>query len=78
MVKWIYLVRHCESTGQPAESPLSEKGFLQAKDLSEFFFDIKIDRIISSPYQRAIQSIERISKDKNIKIEVEERLKERY
>jgi 2,3-bisphosphoglycerate-dependent phosphoglycerate mutase len=77
MAKSIYLVRHCEAKGQPAESPLTEKGLLQAKDLSEFFYNIEIDCIISSPYLRAIQSAETISENKNIKIEIDKRLKER-
>lgn len=54
MKKKIYIVRHCEAQGQPSESQLTEKGFNQAKYLSEFFSNIKIDRIISSPFLRAI------------------------
>lgn len=77
MKKKIYIVRHCEAHGQPPESPLTEKGFTQAKYLSEFLSNTKIDRIISSPFLRAIQSVEPISKETNIKIEIDERLSER-
>lgn len=77
MEKRIYLVRHCDAKGQPSESPLSEKGFQQAKELSEFFINTKIDRILSSPFLRAFQTVENIGKNKNIKIEIDERLKER-
>jgi len=77
MKKKIYIVRHCEAQGQPSESQLTEKGFNQAKYLSEFFSNIKIDRIISSPFLRAIQSVEPISNETNIKIEIDERLSER-
>lgn len=77
MPKQIYIVRHCEAKGQPLESPLTEKGMKQAIHLVEFFRDTKINRIISSPYVRALQSIEPLSDQQNIKIEMDERLSER-
>ncbi|KOS60498.1 histidine phosphatase family protein [Lysinibacillus agricola] len=77
MKKRIYIVRHCEAQGQPPESQLTEKGLIQAKYLSEFFSNSKIDRIISSPFLRAIQSVEPISEETNINIEIDERLSER-
>lgn len=77
MKKKIYIVRHCEAQGQPTESQLTDKGYKQAIYLSEFFSNPKIDRIISSPFLRAIQSVEPISEETNIKIEIDERLSER-
>ncbi|PEF36898.1 histidine phosphatase family protein [Bacillus sp. AFS094228] len=77
MLKKIYIVRHCEAQGQPSESTLTEKGSKQAKYLVDFFSDAKIDRIISSPFLRAIQSVEPLSEKTNIKIEIDERLSER-
>ncbi|WHY99296.1 histidine phosphatase family protein [Peribacillus simplex] len=77
MLKKIYIVRHCEAQGQPSESQLTEKGSKQAKYLVDFFSDAKIDRIISSPFLRAIQSVEPLSEKTNIKIEIDERLSER-
>ncbi|MBT2668688.1 histidine phosphatase family protein [Bacillus sp. ISL-4] len=77
MQKKIYIVRHCEAQGQPSESQLTEKGSKQAKYLVDFFSNVKIDRIISSPYLRAIQSVEPLSEKTNIKIEIDERLSER-
>ena len=77
MKKRIYIVRHCETKGQPPESQLTEKGLAQAKYLSGFFSNTKIDRIISSPFLRAIQSVEPISEETNIKIEIDECLSER-
>lgn len=50
MEKSIYLIRHCEAEGQPSESQLTEIGFTQANELSDFFTDIKVDMIISSPF----------------------------
>ena len=61
MDKKIYVIRHCEAEGQSLEAQLTKRGVRQAADLTEFFADMKIDRIISSPYLRAIQSIERVA-----------------
>jgi len=77
MNKRIYIVRHCEAQGKPAESQLTEKGLIQANYLSEFFSKSEIDRIISSPFLRAIQTVEPISEETNIDIEIDERLSER-
>lgn len=77
MVKHIYVIRHCEAQGQSSAAPLTEDGFHQAEDLADFFADIKIDRIIASPFSRAIQTIEPLSKRKNINIGIDERLSER-
>ncbi|XQY93072.1 histidine phosphatase family protein [Metabacillus sp. HB246100] len=73
----VYIVRHCEATGQAAEADLTEQGFKQAEELGEFFSNIKVDRIISSPFLRAIHSIENVSEMKNLQIEVDDRLRER-
>jgi 2,3-bisphosphoglycerate-dependent phosphoglycerate mutase len=77
MEKKIYLVRHCEAVGQPFEANLTKQGSKQAKQLSDFFSKIKVDQIISSPFLRAIQSIEPTSNEKNIDIVLDERLSER-
>jgi 2,3-bisphosphoglycerate-dependent phosphoglycerate mutase len=76
-MKKIYVVRHCEAYGQDSNSKLTEKGLFQSRYLSEFFSSIRINRIISSPFHRAIQSVEPISEEKNIKVEIDERLSER-
>ncbi|SHG29796.1 histidine phosphatase family protein [Ornithinibacillus halophilus] len=77
MNKNIYIIRHCEATGQPSESPLTEKGFTQAKKISEFLSDKQVDRIISSPYLRAVQSIKHYATSKDLDIETDNRLTER-
>ncbi|EZH65727.1 phosphoglycerate mutase [Bacillaceae bacterium JMAK1] len=77
MNKRIYIVRHCEAQGQPPESQLTKQGFMQAEYLYEFFSKTSIDRIISSPYLRAIQSVKPISEKTKIKIEIDKRLSER-
>jgi 2,3-bisphosphoglycerate-dependent phosphoglycerate mutase len=77
MNKNIYIVRHCEAEGQASDSPLTERGFTQAKELADFLSDKKIDRVISSPFLRAVQTIEPYAENKKIKIEVDTRLTER-
>jgi 2,3-bisphosphoglycerate-dependent phosphoglycerate mutase len=76
-LKQIFLIRHCEAEGQSPEAPLTDKGLKQALDLSEFLSNIEIDRIISSPYIRAIDSIQPLAKNLNIEVETDRRLTER-
>lgn len=77
MNKNIYIIRHCEAEGQSSDSPLTKRGFTQANELSDFLSDIKVDRIISSPFLRAIQTIKPFAGNKNIEIEMDSRLSER-
>ncbi|WP_280771601.1 histidine phosphatase family protein [Salipaludibacillus daqingensis] len=76
-MKSIYVIRHCEAEGQPPEAALTEKGFKQAIELATFFNNVKIERIISSPYKRAIQTIQPLAKQLNVEIEINSQLKER-
>ncbi|XUX06054.1 histidine phosphatase family protein [Sporosarcina sp. UB5] len=76
-MKNIYIVRHCEAEGQSSDAQLTEQGFKQALQLSSFFSNIKVDRIISSPYERAIQSIHPLAEQLNIEIEIDGKLTER-
>ncbi len=77
MEKNIYIIRHCKAEGQPPEASLTEKGFKEAQHLKEFFSEKDIDRIVSSPFLRALQTVEPISYAKNIAIETDDRLSER-
>ena len=61
----IHLIRHGESTTNKrlahagwAQVPLSEKGILQAKELSNKLSNKKFDKIYSSDLIRAIQTLE--------------------
>lgn len=76
-LKNIYLIRHCEAEGQPSEAQLTERGHNQAIQLTEFFSNVKIDRIISSPFTRAIQSIQPLAERLNVEIEINSQLSER-
>lgn len=77
MLKKIYLIRHCEAEGQPSKAQLTAKGYNQAVELAEFFSTFNIDRIISSPFTRAIQSIQPLAEKIDIEIETDSRLTER-
>ncbi len=77
MEKTIYLVRHCSASGQESDAPLTEEGFKQAKVLSEYFSGKKIDRIVSSPFLRAVQTIKPLSQKQKVEIQKEDLLTER-
>ncbi|MCK0473178.1 histidine phosphatase family protein [Halalkalibacter sp. APA_J-10(15)] len=76
-MKKVYVIRHCEAEGQPPVSPLTNRGLKQAIELAAFFENSKVERIISSPYKRAIQTIQPLAKQVNVEIEVNRQLKER-
>ncbi len=75
----VYLIRHCAATGQGQEpgAPLSEEGFRQAEQLAEWFANREIARIVSSPYTRAVQTVEPLAKRCGLAIETDERFRER-
>jgi 2,3-bisphosphoglycerate-dependent phosphoglycerate mutase len=77
MNQTLYLVRHCQATGQEPDAPLTETGKQQAISLADWFSKLSIGRIISSPFTRAYQSIIPLSERLGLTIEVDERLIER-
>ncbi|WP_299089923.1 histidine phosphatase family protein [uncultured Metabacillus sp.] len=76
-MKIIYLVRHCEANGQEADADLTVRGFNQAIELSNFFSDFTVERIISSPYKRAMKTVQPLAKRLKIEIESNSNLSER-
>ncbi|PKJ55949.1 histidine phosphatase family protein [Bacillus sp. SN10] len=75
----IYFVRHAHSTytKEERERPLSEKGHLDAENVTHLLKDKHIDGVISSPYKRAIQTVQGIANTYHVSIEIEEDLRER-
>ncbi|MEX2207503.1 MAG: histidine phosphatase family protein [Myxococcota bacterium] len=71
------LVRHCESSGQAPEAPLTARGNAQAEALAEFLASQPIARVVSSPYLRARQSVEPLARKLGLEIELDARLAER-
>ncbi|MEW8982758.1 MAG: histidine phosphatase family protein [Bacillus anthracis] len=75
----IYFVRHAHSTytKEERERPLSEKGHCDAENVTSLLKDKHIDVVISSPYKRAIQTVQGIANTYHVSIEIEEDLRER-
>ncbi|PFR13133.1 histidine phosphatase family protein [Bacillus anthracis] len=75
----IYFVRHAHSTytKEERERPLSEKGHLDAENVTRLLKDKHIDVVLSSPYKRAIQTVQGIANTYHVSIEIEEDLRER-
>ncbi|MGO4543440.1 histidine phosphatase family protein [Paenibacillus sp. 2TAB23] len=59
----LYFVRHAHSLYTPDElnRPLSTKGLNDAKKVTELLMDLSIEYVISSPYKRAVQTVEGIA-----------------
>ena len=79
MLTNLYFVRHAHSIYTPdeLERPLSERGFADANTVTELLKKETIDHVISSPYRRAIQTVEGIAQYITKEIEIVEDFKER-
>ena len=73
----IYLIRHCETTGQAPEAPLTPRGEEQAHRLCTHLLEFSITHLISSPYRRALDSIQPLATALQLAITQEDDLKER-
>ncbi|MEK3935325.1 histidine phosphatase family protein [Sporosarcina sp. FSL W7-1349] len=76
MGKTVYMVRHCQATGQELQAELTDKGIEQAKELMRFFEKRNIKHIISSPFTRTIQSIQPTADSLGLQVEIDDRLTE--
>ncbi|MGG4490152.1 histidine phosphatase family protein [Metabacillus idriensis] len=77
MTKIIYAVRHCQAKGQAFDDELTTEGLSEAQNLAEFFKGLEMDKIISSPFLRAIQTAAPLAELNNIELNLDERLSER-
>ena len=75
-MKHLYLVRHCQSESQQPEASLTIEGRTQAEALANFLVGRSIERIVSSTYARARESIEPFAKRIGLGIEFDDRLVE--
>lgn len=73
----IIFVRHCESSGQTPEAPLTAKGFADARALAPRLAALGIDSVYSSHYARAVQTIEPFAAAHSLPINIEPRVRER-
>lgn len=79
MITNLYFVRHAHSTCSADElhRPLSERGLTDASRVTKLLRQENIDTLISSPYRRAIQTIEGLTEFVDTKIVIEEDFRER-
>lgn len=79
MITNIYFVRHAHSiyTPEDLQRPLSERGLKDAERVTEILSKEKINRVISSPYKRAIETVEGVASLINQEIELEDGFRER-
>lgn len=76
-MKTIFLIRHCQAEGQQPEAPLTLQGTIQAAALNSFFTELTAGQIISSPFKRAIDSVQPLADRMNLSIKTDARLSER-
>lgn len=81
MTKLVYIVRHCQATGQAPEARLTPAGEEQAQALAAFLVGAAagapIERIVSSPFARARGSVEPLAARLGLPVETDARLCER-
>lgn len=77
MEKNIYIIRHCKAEGQAPEAALTEIGLQQALKLAQFLSGKKIERVISSPFKRAVQTVTPYINQENKQLVIDDRLTER-
>ncbi len=58
----VFLIRHCQSSGQAPTASLTTLGQQQARDLSPILVRLSIGSVYSSPYKRAKDTIQPFAK----------------
>ncbi|MEM9420115.1 MAG: histidine phosphatase family protein [Planctomycetota bacterium] len=71
------LIRHCHATGQAPDAPLSHEGVREARQLASVLNSYGVDRLVSSPFQRARDTIEPFAQAKKLALKIDDRLSER-
>lgn len=77
----IYFVRHAESIyaeGSERTRGLTDKGRRDAEKVRDLLFEENIDLFVSSPYRRAVETIQPLAAALRKDIRVEEELRERW
>lgn len=76
-MKHIFLVRHCQAEGQDPDAMLTGEGKKQALQLADVLDSFPIDRMISSPYTRAYDTITPLANRISVPVETHYDLQER-
>jgi 2,3-bisphosphoglycerate-dependent phosphoglycerate mutase len=74
----LVLVRHAAATGQEATAPLSAEGQRQAQQLAGLLRSLEVERVISSPFVRAMETIAPFCARSGLQAETDDRLVERF
>lgn len=79
MITNLYFVRHAHSNYSSDElgRPLSEQGMVDAEEVTNLLKRENIDMVVSSPYKRALQTVEGIAHHLQQEIEIIDAFKER-
>lgn len=72
----VLLIRHCESVGQQPGAALTEAGMRAAETLAEFLSRFPVDRVATSPYERARQTIAPFAAAAGLPVRADDRLAE--
>jgi 2,3-bisphosphoglycerate-dependent phosphoglycerate mutase len=72
----VLLVRHCESTGQAPEAPLTVHGRDQARQLAGELAVHPLVALVASPFRRARETLEPLAALSGLPIHVDSRLEE--
>jgi phosphohistidine phosphatase SixA len=76
------LIRHArageraEWRGDDRRRPLDDRGRKQAEDLVDLLADYPLTRILSSPYDRCVQTVEPLARARGIEIDIRDELGE--
>jgi 2,3-bisphosphoglycerate-dependent phosphoglycerate mutase len=73
----LLLIRHCRSTGQRPEAPLTPAGTVDAAKLAVELDRLGVDAVYSSPFQRAHDTVLPFAQLKGLDIVFDDRLIER-
>jgi len=73
----LLLVRHCQSSGQHADAPLTEAGRTQAEALAARLGALPIDFALASPYLRARETLAPFAVRAGLALHTDERWAER-
>ncbi len=78
----LYVVRHAHAghrvqwDGSDLTRPLTRKGWRQSEAIADMLEAVGVDRLVSSPYTRCVQTFEPLAARLDVPVEADERLTE--
>lgn len=79
-MKTVYFVRHCTpdiSVREDRVRPLNGQGMRDAAHLTQRFAGIPVQRVVSSPYLRAVDTVRGIAESRGLPVDADSDLRER-